>query len=186
MSAITLGPDGNLWFTASNSNRIGYITASGTITQFAIPTANSAPTSIVARPDGNLWFTGGIQREQNRTDHHGGGHYRVLVGSRKPARPAGITAGVDGKLWFAEQNNNAIGRITTSGTVTEFAYSHAQQCGSMDHGGAGRRHLVHRNERQQDRAYQLSTGVITEFPVPTANAALEQIRTSARTETCGS
>jgi len=29
------------------------------------------------------------------------------------SQPAGITAGPDGNLWFAEQNGNKIGRITT-------------------------------------------------------------------------
>ena len=33
---------------------------------------------------------------------------------------AGITAGPDGNLWFAEYHGNKIGRITTSGTITEF------------------------------------------------------------------
>src|SRR5207253_493721 len=34
--------------------------------------------------------------------------------------PTAITAGSDGALWFIDQGNNAIGRITTSGSVTEF------------------------------------------------------------------
>src|SRR5436309_2180881 len=34
--------------------------------------------------------------------------------------PAGITAGPDGALWFAEINADIIGRITTAGVVTEF------------------------------------------------------------------
>src|SRR6266496_6023730 len=34
--------------------------------------------------------------------------------------PHGITAGPDGNLWFTEYYGNQIGRITTSGTITEF------------------------------------------------------------------
>jgi virginiamycin B lyase len=37
-----------------------------------------------------------------------------------PSFPAGIAAGPDGALWFTENTLNRIGRITTSGTVTEF------------------------------------------------------------------
>jgi virginiamycin B lyase len=33
----------------------------------------------------------------------------------------GITTGPDGNLWFTEFSNNKIGRITPSGTVTEFS-----------------------------------------------------------------
>ena len=36
------------------------------------------------------------------------------------SRPTGITAGPDGALWFTEAGANQIGRITTSGAVTEF------------------------------------------------------------------
>ncbi len=35
--------------------------------------------------------------------------------------PVGIAAGPDGRLWFAEQNADKIGRMTTAGVVTEFA-----------------------------------------------------------------
>src|SRR5262249_2449669 len=38
-------------------NRIGRITTSGVITEFPIPTANSAPVGINPGPDGNMWFT---------------------------------------------------------------------------------------------------------------------------------
>ena len=31
--------------------------ATGTFTEFAVPTASSVPQSIAAGPDGNLWFT---------------------------------------------------------------------------------------------------------------------------------
>jgi streptogramin lyase len=54
---ITAGPDGNLWFTEYGGNKIGRITTAGSITEFAIPTANSGPTGITAGHDGNLWFT---------------------------------------------------------------------------------------------------------------------------------
>ena len=56
---IAAGPDGNLWFTESaNPGRIGRITPTGTIDEFAAGlTPNSAPVGIAAGPDANLWFT---------------------------------------------------------------------------------------------------------------------------------
>ena len=36
------------------------------------------------------------------------------------SNPALITAGADGNLWFTETATDTIGRITTSGKVTEF------------------------------------------------------------------
>src|SRR5437879_3350639 len=54
---ITVGPDGNLWFTEVFGNKIGRITTGGTFTEFPLPAANSAPDGITAGPDGALWFT---------------------------------------------------------------------------------------------------------------------------------
>src|SRR6266705_3035946 len=34
--------------------------------------------------------------------------------------PQGIVAGPDGNLWFAESTGQKIGKITTSGTITEY------------------------------------------------------------------
>jgi streptogramin lyase len=38
---ITSGPDGNLWFTEYQGNKIGRITPAGQITEFAVPTSGS-------------------------------------------------------------------------------------------------------------------------------------------------
>jgi streptogramin lyase len=56
---ITLGPDGNLWFTEDIAGNIGKITPSGAITEYPIPTVDSHPLGITAGPDGNVWFTEG-------------------------------------------------------------------------------------------------------------------------------
>ena len=50
---ITLGPDGNLWFTSADA--IGSISPSGTgLRLFPV---SVDPDQITAGPDGNLWFT---------------------------------------------------------------------------------------------------------------------------------
>ncbi len=57
-SAITAGPDGNLWFTESHTNKIGMLNpTSHLVTEFSIPTSSSYSLGITAGPDGNLWFT---------------------------------------------------------------------------------------------------------------------------------
>ena len=49
--------DGLIWFTEKAGNRIGKLdTATGAITEFAIPTANAQPTGIDVAPNGNVWF----------------------------------------------------------------------------------------------------------------------------------
>ena len=65
-------------------------------------------------------------------------------------RPTGITSGPDGNLWFAEQNTNNIGRITTAGVVTEFALP-ANSSPDYITSGPRRQPLVHRPGEQHDR-----------------------------------
>jgi streptogramin lyase len=141
-SAITEGPDGALWFTGV-PGEIGRITTRGKVTEFAVPVipppAGSSPgtaptlatlTAITAGPDGALWFTG-VPGEIGRITTAG-----VVTEFAVPAipPPAGsspgtaptqaaledITAGPDGSLWFTGVPGK-IGRITTTGVVTEFA-----------------------------------------------------------------
>ena len=55
---ITTGPDGNIWFTENNTNKIGSINpGSHVISETSIPTASSSPAEITAGPGGTLWFT---------------------------------------------------------------------------------------------------------------------------------
>jgi hypothetical protein len=57
-AGIAAGPDGNLWFTEFDGDRIGKITPAGVVTEYrAGITAGSEPDGIVAGRDGNLWFT---------------------------------------------------------------------------------------------------------------------------------
>lgn len=112
--AIAAGRDGALWFTEGVPSAIGRIATTGALSEFPLRTGG-VPEGVVAGRDGALWFAvvrpGAIGRITT------GGALKTF-----PARviePAGIAAGPDGALWFT--GANAIGRITTRGTVTEFA-----------------------------------------------------------------
>ena len=115
---ITAGRDGNVWFTEESGNKIGRITRTGTVTEFAVPTSGSAPESITAGPDGNLWFTELSGNKIGRITP-AGAITEFLVPTTSSA-PMGITAGSDGNLWFTEDSANQIGQITPAGVVTEF------------------------------------------------------------------
>jgi len=54
---IASGPDGNLWFTEFDNNKIGRITTSGVIQEFLVLTASSGPYGITSGPGDTLWFT---------------------------------------------------------------------------------------------------------------------------------
>ena len=44
-SGITAGPDGALWFTEPDGNKIGRITTAGVVTEFTVPTTGSNPST---------------------------------------------------------------------------------------------------------------------------------------------
>lgn len=56
-NGVVTGPDGAVWFTEGNANKIGRITVDGRITECDEPTPAATPHGIVAGPDGHLWFT---------------------------------------------------------------------------------------------------------------------------------
>ena len=119
-SNITTGADGNLWFTLrADPGRIGRITPNGVVTEFTQGlTPNASPRGITPGPDGNVWFTTvGVGRVGLITPS---GVITELAG---PYSPAEIAAGPDGNLWFTQgvqTDPSAIGRITPSGTVTQY------------------------------------------------------------------
>src|SRR5262245_47491322 len=117
---ITAGPDGNLWFTASQT-RIGRITPTGTITTFTDPENEvDNPAGITAGPDGNLWFTSLANDRIGRIDPDDGTITTFTDPLNNVDGPIAITSGPDGNLWFVDALNARVGRITTAGTITTF------------------------------------------------------------------
>jgi streptogramin lyase len=121
---LTLGPEGNVWFTNPNQGTVGVLSSDGSVRQVDVG-PNSEPFGITTGSDGAVWFTEKRAAKIGRLSPMGGlsvfrlGHH-VLPGE--------ITAGPDGNLWFTEQRVKSglrykarVGRITTSGRVTQFA-----------------------------------------------------------------
>ena len=127
---IVSGPDGALWFAYANTNKIGRITTAGVVTEFTVPTPSAGLGTITAGPDGALWFTDPLASKIGRITTSGAVTEFALPANTNPFT---IVAGPDGALWFTETGipgNTAgtftgggqkIGRITTSGVITEYA-----------------------------------------------------------------
>jgi len=142
-SSITTGPDGALWFTSPLG--IDRMTTSGAFTHYTDPF--TSPTDIITGPDGGLWFTNGggdesIAYSSSSTISEGPNYSidrispsGVVTSYTDPsiASPNGITSGPDGALWFTNgggeslnedgtftETQASIGRITTSGSVTNY------------------------------------------------------------------
>jgi streptogramin lyase len=180
---LTAGPDGNVWFTDPCANKIGRITTSGVITEFAIPGPSvGAIGGIVAGPDHNLWFIApkgsalvDATLKVDRVTTTSG----VITEYAIPApalRPNGvyctdsIAPGPDGTLWFTECGANRIGRITTEGNITEFPIPTLNSLpAGITTGPDGN---VWFTESSADQLGRITmTGAVTEFPVRTPNSS---------------
>jgi virginiamycin B lyase len=160
---ITAGPDGALWFTELDGNKIGRLTTSGTFTEYSVPTPASRPYGITAAPDGALWFTEAGGDNIGRITTSGSfTEYAVPPGSA----PRGVTVGPDGALWFAEAGSNKIGRITTSGSFTEYAIpTPASDPLGITAGPDGA--LWFTEEGGDNIGRVTISGSFTEYPIPT-------------------
>ena len=113
---ITLGSDGNLWFTELQTSKLGRLTPAGCLTEFA--TGYHPPEGLTAGPDGALWFTEPGEAQIGHMTTGG-----LLQEFKLPAtadNPYQIVAGPDGNLWFTDPLAGAVGRMTTAGVGIEY------------------------------------------------------------------
>ena len=160
LESISPGPDGALWFTDRNDNKIGRITTSGTITEYAIPTPDSQPDWITAGLDGALWFTEDVGKIGRITTGGTITEYKVASAN---SIPVGITSGPDGALWFTDQVG-AIGRITTSGVITEYPVN--TDFGELNYITAGPDGALWFADGVGKIGRITTSGVVVEYPVP--------------------
>jgi hypothetical protein len=109
---MTNGPDGNVWFTESNSIDQANV-ATGVITRFLLSAPNIAPTAIISGADGNLWFCEGSVAKIDKITTGG-----VDTSYPLPQFCTALAATSDGDIWA--NGGNDIQRITGGGVVSEF------------------------------------------------------------------
>ncbi|MBY0522984.1 MAG: Ig-like domain repeat protein [Gemmataceae bacterium] len=104
---LTIGPDGNLWVTASDTNQIVRMTPDGFVSAFDIPTANSGPYGMTVGPDGALWFTEVTANQLGRITTNGFVSEFAIPTS---GRNIGIAGSADG-IWFTGYDTGLIGKF---------------------------------------------------------------------------
>jgi streptogramin lyase len=121
---ITVGADGYLWIGGTCAT-LQRVSTSGTLDlAFGVNASlDSTAFGIVAGPDSNIWTTlYSSSQPLSRLNKFDQAHNDNLYTISQPAAwPYNITAGADGNLWFTEANGNQIGKITTSGVISEYA-----------------------------------------------------------------
>lgn len=186
-TGITAGNDGNMYFVEHAGDRIARMNTNGVTTaEFPVPGAEPAvqgrflagdgPFHIIqSNLDGNLWFTEMFTDGIGRLDPATGVITEFLLPGRRlesghlpienHRAPLDIIDGPDGALWFSENFADKIGRITTSGVITEYTIPTAGAGpAGMTVGPDG---AIWFSETNTDKIGRITTaGVIDEFTLP--------------------
>lgn len=118
-SALTRGPDGNIWFVDLPANGLGLMTHSGSILEYLL-----GVNTVAAGFDGNLWTVALPNlNEIDRVATNGNVVSRFGLALAPSATVTSISSGLDGKMWFTVRdfsNGAQIGSITVNGSVVLF------------------------------------------------------------------
>ena len=117
LSNITLGPEGDIWFTvtrwvesAEEPHILGrFSPADGYFTKYAIP-HNSVPEELIVDANGTIWFFASNKNYLYRVDPK----TFALKGYPIPtanSTPKSLAADQKGHIWFVESNANKIGEF---------------------------------------------------------------------------
>jgi virginiamycin B lyase len=175
---LTLGPDGNLWFTENNGKIGEFNVTTHVAREFTIESSFLADvTQIATVPDGNIWFTEqGDDKvgEINPTSHA----FLEFTLPTPDAGPYGITVGPDGNLWFTEVYADQIGMIDPhTHAIQEFAIPTRDQTPIGITVGPDRN--IWFDENNGVGAINPRTHAIQEFAVSTTNTPMLGIAASS-------
>ncbi len=170
---ITPGPvPKTLVFTDPGTNSIGQITTAGTIAEIPIPTANSNPLGIAVNSAdaAHVYF---VEHDASRI-----GILNVQTGTiddshptlTPNAGPTSIAQGPDGALWFTENNVAKIGRITTSGVMTEYPLAPATSANGLVSGVDNNLYFGDTAQNKIGRISAITPSSVSEYSIPSANA----------------
>ncbi|MFQ5481819.1 MAG: Lyase-like protein [Nitrospinaceae bacterium] len=125
---LAFAPDGVLWFTMINANKIGKLepdrvqpgTSQG-ITEYPAPRPNSKPHYITVARDGMVWFSEMAGNRITRLDPRTGQFKGFAIPSPR-SEPHRLVEDEDGFIWFLEFAANKVGRLDpASGSIREFS-----------------------------------------------------------------
>lgn len=117
-TALADGPSHEIWYAEWAGSNVGYIDNSGNAHEFDAGFSGFSNTfGIAYGPDGRMWFCDPQNGRISAINADGTGLTHYSTGLTGQADT--IVSGPDGNLYFGEFNN-AIGRITTAGKITEY------------------------------------------------------------------
>jgi len=176
VSDLTVGPDGNVWFSEtslSGTEYIGRVTPLGVITEFSYPPILGHAYGLISGPDNYLWFMG--YRHIGKITTSG----EVTIFEIKSGFPSSLILGLDGNMWFGEYayspgESTFIGYIKPSGEISEFQLNTILN--DYLHLVAGPDGNVWFTETKSNIVgYITQSDVIKEFPIPNSHVYPDHI-----------
>jgi hypothetical protein len=182
-TTITTGADGNIWVleTLASPRKIASLATTGAnagqFTEFPLPAGGSNLLGIASGADGNLWVK----------DYTGKIYQITLAGSVTtfaiPTQNFGsdveMVPGPDGAMWFLEDSK--VGRITTTGTITEYPLPVQQVNGTPVYP-----YDLQIHEDGSGGFFEFTTGMLDLFVVPqSASPIVSAVLPSSRSVVVG-
>ncbi len=126
-TGIDVGPDGHIWFTEINADKIGRLdpsnaepgTAKG-IVEYDLPEKNSRPNDLIVARDGTVWFSEMQGNRIGRLDPTTG-EIREYPVPTPGSEPHNLAEADDGAIWFLEFETNKVARLDPgTGDIVEY------------------------------------------------------------------
>ncbi len=118
---IAVSPEGAVWATIPNANKLLRISPAGEKTAFDVPTRGSGLGDVAVGAGGVVWF---LEIAANKIGRFAGGRFEEFP---VPTPSAGLTAlavAPDGAAWFTELRGHRLGRVH-AGAIMEFVLPRA-------------------------------------------------------------
>lgn len=116
-SFITCADDGTLWFCENQGNRIGHVTANGTISEYELPHPNSAPVGIAPCGNGAVF----VELMGNRVGHIDAfGEIAEYSIATSDAKPHAIALDSDNGYWISLWGANKFAHFSLDGSIVEY------------------------------------------------------------------
>lgn len=175
---LTIGGDGNIWFTdptagppGQQTGRIGRLNlTTGAVTLFS-PGSVLFPFKIATAPDGSIWFNGGGSVAQRMHTGGTGTAGSLGVTTNTSGTTGDIALGPDGNMWITKSNGptHELLRVNpTTGNTQAFAIPQGNVGPrQLTIGPDGNLWFTHTGFAQPGvMRYVIDTNTFTNFPIP--------------------
>jgi streptogramin lyase len=151
-------PDGNVWFTENGTSKIGKITPSGKVTEYA--SVDPGPKDIIA------WGSTPYFSSSNGISYlRGNGEVAKILSGGGPTSITRGTGAASGFVWFVEPAENKVGKVADDGTfLATYSLPAGSQPADIVAGSDGNMWFTEAGTSKIGKVTE--AGVLTEYSLP--------------------